>query len=414
MADLHLFDELCTAIRNSREEMIELQRILTAESALGPDSGGMGEWKKADALETWLEKHHFPKGQYFNAPDERAERGSRPNFIVRYPGQNHDRCIWIMTHLDIVPPGDLSLWHSDPYELVVEDDRIIGRGVEDNQQGLVASVFALKSLIDAEVVPPYDIALAFVADEETGSQYGLDYLVKNHSSLFGKDDIIIIPDAGNPAGTLIEIAEKTIFWLQFTVLGKQTHASRPDGGINAFRAGSYLIVALDDFFQSFTRENSLFEPPTSTFQPTMKEANVPNINTIPGKDVFCFDCRILPEEDLESVENGIDRICRLIEKEHRVTITRKIVQQTTAALPTPPESDVVQLLQKGIKDIIDAEGVPTGVGGGTVANFLRLQGIPVAVWSKHAQTAHQPNEYCLLENLVIDAQVFVSVFLMRR
>jgi succinyl-diaminopimelate desuccinylase len=52
-----------------------------------------------------------------------------------------------------------------------------------------------------------------------------------------------------------------------------------------------------------------------------------------------------------------------------------------------------------------------GIGGGTVAAFFRRAGLPAVVWMTVSQTAHQPNEFCLLTNLVGDAQVLAHVFL---
>ena len=48
-----------------------------------------------------------------------------------------------------------------------------------------------------------------------------------------------MPDAGNENGTMIEVAEKSILWLKFKILGKQTHGSMPEKGINAFKAASF-------------------------------------------------------------------------------------------------------------------------------------------------------------------------------
>jgi len=55
----------------------------------------------------------------------------------------------VLSHSDIVPPGDPSLWKSEPYELMVDGDRIVGRGVEDNQHGFVSSYLALKAILDS-------------------------------------------------------------------------------------------------------------------------------------------------------------------------------------------------------------------------------------------------------------------------
>ncbi|MCG6537839.1 MAG: peptidase dimerization domain-containing protein, partial [Syntrophales bacterium LBB04] len=96
-------------------------------------------------------------------------------------------------------------------------------------------------------------------------------------------------------GTLIEVAEKSLLWLRFTLSGKQCHASRPDLGINTLRATAQLILTLEKLRSFFNKKDRCFDIPISTFEPTLKEANVPNINTIPGQDIFCLDCRVLPD-----------------------------------------------------------------------------------------------------------------------
>ena len=142
-----------------------------------------------------------------------------------------------MTHMDIVPPGELAQWRGDPFKAWVEGGKIFGRGVEDNQQDLVASLFAVKAFQAENLKPSSNIGIALVADEETGSTKGIDYVLQ-HSQAFKKKDLIIVPDAGNKHGTLIEVAEKGILWLKFKTVGKQAHASTPDKGINSFKAAS--------------------------------------------------------------------------------------------------------------------------------------------------------------------------------
>ena len=54
--------------------------------------------------------------------------------MVTIPGADDSRRVWIMTHMDVVPPGDLNKWETDPWTAVEKDGRVYGRGVEDNQQ----------------------------------------------------------------------------------------------------------------------------------------------------------------------------------------------------------------------------------------------------------------------------------------
>jgi len=57
-----------------------------------------------------------------------------------------------MAHIDVVPEGDLYLWDTNPWEAVVKDGKIYGRGTEDNQQGLVSSVFTLRAFIEGNII----------------------------------------------------------------------------------------------------------------------------------------------------------------------------------------------------------------------------------------------------------------------
>ena len=314
-----------------------------------------------------------------------------------------------MSHLDIVPPGEPTLWESDPYTLVVKGDRLIGRGVEDNQQGMVASVIAASCVRELGLTPARTVKLLFVADEETGSDLGVQYLAA-HTDLFRAQDMALVPDSGSEDGSQIEIAEKSILWLRFRVRGRQCHASTPQKGINAFTAGSHLVVRLAALAELFPARDELFDPPVSTFTPTKKEANVPNINTLPGEDVFHLDCRVLPRESLDQVMAAITKICNGVAHDFGVSVDVQEVQKASSP-PTPANAPFVASVKRAIKAVYGVDGRTVGVGGGTVGAFLRKQGIPTVVWSRLAEAAHQPNEFCLLSNLMGDALVMAALML---
>jgi succinyl-diaminopimelate desuccinylase len=406
---MNALQELRTRMMEKRSQMIELQRDLTAVPALGPQNGGTGEWEKAEVLEKWLMRLGLGPCASYPAPDSRVPRGSRPNLVVTLPGRRPDSAFWIMSHLDIVPPGEPSLWESDPYTLVVMGDRLVGRGVEDNHQGLVSSVFAAVCLKEAGLTPERTVRLLFVSDEETGSEKGVQYLAAE-TNLFGKNDIALVPDGGSADGTEMEIAEKSILWLKFRVRGRQCHASTPQKGINAFEAGSHLVTRLGVLREQFAARDELFDPPVSTFTPTKKEANVPNINTLPGEDVFYLDCRVLPRENLDEVMKAIRVVCDQIQGEFGVGVAIHEVQRASSP-PTPADAPVISSLRKAIKAVYGVEGRIVGIGGGTVGAYLRLRGIPTVVWGKIAETAHQPNEYCLVDNLSGDSLVMALMML---
>lgn len=381
---------------------MELIRI----PAISPQNGGEGEQRKAERLMQILENARFDKIERYDAYDEGAPSKKRPNIIAYYNGENGPEKLWIITHLDIVPPGEESSWTiTKPFEPTMKEKRIYGRGSEDNGQSLIASIFAIKALVNLGIRPRRTVALAFVADEEQGSTYGIQHLIKQ--GLFNKSDLIIVPDGGNEDGSFIEIAEKSALWLRIRTIGVQTHASRPHKGLNAHRVGMEFALALDKVLhEKYPIRDEYFDPPESTFEPTMKDKNVDAVNIIPGEDVTYFDCRILPNYSLDEVLGNIQKLAGEFEQKTQAKIGIELLQKTVAPTPTSAKAPVVLKLEKAIKRVRGTEPRVGGIGGGTCAAFFRRIDFPAVVWSTIDETAHQPNEYAKIENLVNDAKIY--------
>jgi succinyl-diaminopimelate desuccinylase len=403
-------DKAFNWLDDSAQAMVELESLLSSVPAIAPESGGQGEMRKAEALIGWLGSKGIHEIERFDAPDPRVPGGRRPNILATIPGASDSGRIWIMSHLDVVPEGDRSMWETDPFKVLYKDGRVYGRGVEDNQQGIVSSIFAVLSIAAAGVLPAHTVKLLFVADEEVGSVYGIQYLVKTQK-LFRADDLIIIPDGGNARGTEIEVAEKNLCWLKVITKGKQCHGSTPDEGANAFLAACDFALrahALEESF--FTARDPLFQPDRSTLSPTKKEANVPNINTIPGDDVFYLDMRILPQYPIDAAIAELSKLMRAIEAEYGVKMSYEIAQRSESKA-TAPDAPIVKRLAGAVKEVYGVDAKPIGIGGGTVGAHLRNEGLDCVVWARLDETAHQPNESASLENLIGDAKVFVSLML---
>lgn len=398
-------------IEKSVPQMVELQKLLTAHPAIAPESGGTGEAKKANALVEWLQKHTPFVVESYPVQDERVPEKVRPNVLATLPGTDRSRAFWVLTHLDVVPPGDLSQWNTDPFVVEEKEGRLYGRGTEDNQQGMVSSIFAALALSEQSITPPLDVKLLFVSDEEVGSTYGIKALLREYPNLFGKADFFLVPDGGSPDGSIIEIAEKSLLWVKYVVEGKQVHASLPHLGKNAFLAGSDLVLRLSQELSArYADKDPIFDPPISTFSPTKKEANVPNVNTIPGLDIFYFDCRVLPRYSLDDVLSTMDALAREVEQEYGVTVKREILQKNESAA-TPSGSPLVKSLKAVLREVRGIEGREVGIGGNTVGVFLRQKGWDTVVWSTLEERAHMPNEYCIIENMVKDAEVMAHLML---
>ena len=394
-------------IDSLRAYAVDLMKELIRLKAVNPSFGGEGEYKRGEYLERLLKGLGLNVRRY-DIRDERAEGGVRPNIIALLEGEE-DRKLWIISHLDTVPEGDRSLWKSDPYTALVEGDKIYGRGAEDNCQAIVSSILVAKALVEAGIKPKLGLGLLIASDEEAGSEYGVERVLEEANPV-RKGDLIVVPDAGEPEGDFIEVAEKSILWLKLTVIGKQGHASLPEEALNAHRIGMRLCLTIDSLLhEEFNGVDPLFTPPTSTFEPTRKEENVGNVNTIPGRDVTYFDCRILPCYKIDDVLRRIKEVGEAFERIYGAKVRVEVVQKAEAPPPTDPNSEVVVKLKEAIKRVRGIEARVGGIGGGTFAAAFRKRGYNAAAWCTVDKTAHQPNEYCKISNLLADAKVFATV-----
>ena len=384
-----------------------LGKIIEIKS-VNPSFGGPGEFNKASYIINVLSKIGVSKILKFEIKDDRVPEGKRINVVARIEGKDKGRTLWIISHMDTVPEGDIRLWRTDPYKPLIVEDKIYGRGSEDNGQAIVSSLLVAKLLKELNLTPEINLGLAFVSDEEAGSKYGIETLLNNE--IFKKNDLILVPDAGSPKGDFIEIAEKSILWLKFTIIGKQAHASMPESAINAHRIGAKLLIFVDEILHSiFSEKDSLFNPPYSTFEPTKKENNVDNINTIPGTDVFYFDCRVVPKYKISNIIGTIGKVCKLFEETYKVKIKINPIAKLEAPPSTDPNSEIVIKLKRAIKLVKNIDARIGGIGGGTFAAHFRKRGFDAAVWSTLDDTAHQPNEYAKISNVINDSKVFSTM-----
>jgi succinyl-diaminopimelate desuccinylase len=387
-------------------EMVNTLMKLIRIPAIGPESGGEGECKKAQVLMQILSEVGFDKIEGYDSVDPRVPSGKRPNIVAYLNGETDRPRLWIVTHLDVVPPGDETLWTvTKPFEPLLKDGAVYGRGSEDNGQSVVASIYAAKALKQLGIKPKRTLVLAFVADEEQGSTMGIQHLIKQ--DIFRSDDLILVPDSGNPQCDFIEVAEKSILWFKVTTIGKQTHASLPEKGLNAHRIGMQVALSLDSMLHNrYDLKNDYFSVPISTFEPTRKDRNVEAINIIPGEDVVFFDCRIIPDYNVDNMLSDIYHVTQEYEKKTGAKINVEVVQKQVSPHFTNANTAIIDLLKKTLKQAKNIEATVGGIGGGTCAAFFRKYGIQAAVLSTIDEVAHQHNEYSKVQNLVQDAKIF--------
>jgi len=401
--------EIMHSIEQKRDRMVEDLIKICSIPAVNPNFGGQGEYDRMQWLMKYLEGNSIPYS-VIEVADDNVKEKKRLNLVVKLDGtEKTEKTLWFFSHVDTVAAGDLCAWETDPFNPIIKEGKIYGRGIEDNGQAIICSLYTCLTLLEKGIRAKCNLGFVFVSDEESGSEYGLKALVK--MGMFKTGDEAIVPDSGNHDGSFIEIAEKSILWVKFTVLGKEGHASFPHLGINASSVASHFAVELEDRLKNiFSQKDDLFDPPYSTFELTQKFANVDSPNVLPGKDVFVIDMRVLPTYKLSEVIKEINCMSSIYEYRYKVKIKYEFLQRVDSPEPTPRDSEIVRnlessLLEYGVKAAVG------GIGGGTCAAALREIGIPAIVWSTVDELAHQPNEYAIIDNLVKDTKIFVSTVL---
>ncbi|EQD59827.1 succinyl-diaminopimelate desuccinylase / N-acetylornithine deacetylase, partial [mine drainage metagenome] len=155
-----------------RNEIIGYAKRILPIKSISPESGGKGEGERADEICKILDEMGRKN---YTRYDTKDKSGSIRSNIVLKIG-NTERTLWLISHIDTVPEGDKTLWTKEPFAATIEGDKIYGRGSSDDCQAVFLSLMLAKRIKEGSL--RYNLGLAFVADEELGSVYGIQYLLK--------------------------------------------------------------------------------------------------------------------------------------------------------------------------------------------------------------------------------------------
>lgn len=134
-------------------------------------------------------------------------------------------------HLDVVP-ADASAWSVDPFEGVVRDGMLWGRGAVDMKDMVAMILQAVAELVTAGERPRRTVILGFFADEEAGGVYGAHWLVDHHPELFAGAAYAISEVGGfsvtldGKRAYLLQTAEKALLWVRLRATGTAAHGSQ--------------------------------------------------------------------------------------------------------------------------------------------------------------------------------------------
>lgn len=148
--------------------------------------------------------------------------------ISRPTGTAKGRSLILNGHIDVVPPGNESAWTNPPFQPVVRDGRLYGRGAGDMKAGIVAYVAAMRALARLGYRPAADVFLQSVIEEECTGNGALACLHRGYRA-----DAAIIPE---PFNHTLMTAQLGVMWFTVNIAGKPTHVLNTSAGMSAIEA----------------------------------------------------------------------------------------------------------------------------------------------------------------------------------
>jgi acetylornithine deacetylase len=232
--------------------------------------------------------------------------GRDPVAAVHRPRQAIGRSLMLQGHIDVVPEGAEELWTTPPYDPVIRDGRMYGRGAADMKAGVASSLMALKALKLAGFQPAAELQIAAVIEEECTGNGALAVM-----QALPKPDACLIPEPGT-GGPALYIAEVGVVWAWVSVIGKPVHVRDMQAGVNAIEAA----MAIAGRFKAYEDEMNRGEHRHPSFAADNHPINI-NLghieggewnSSVPNKAKIGLRVGVMPGRSCRSVAADIERI----------------------------------------------------------------------------------------------------------
>ena len=395
---------------------------------------------KLISFETWLSSSEYPNQKIKDAlsfMEEIAKRDGIKSYIddEGYYGYieigSGEELIGILTHIDVVPPGDLGKWNTPPFVLTEKNGKLFGRGTSDDKGPLMLLYYLLKELKDEKLNKR--IRLIFPTNEESSWKGVSKYNELEEKPIFG-----ITPDSSFPVTFLerevlqVELSSKgTGSWSiksgvaanvvpaeamyingdnKIISKGKSVHAMNPQLGINAVYKLLEEVKGLDHPLVNFINKELNGEYHGQTIFNKLIEDDYAKITVNLGivdinKDnsKIIVDMRIPITSSAKEVEEVFKQ------KSKQYGFNYKGGKQH-AKVYIPEDNWVIKDLVDSYTEVIGKKLKPQASGGGTYAKAMNnvVAYGPLMPWAKH--TEHQYNEHIDIEDYIKAYDIYKNLF----
>lgn len=352
------------------QTLAELVRINSVNNSY---EGGPGEKECAACVRRFFEQRGIEVWEQEVFP-------GRNNVIARVAGRDSSRRIVFEAHMDTVSIKGMTI---DPFDPVIRDGRLHGRGSVDDKAGLAAMMHAVAEIHASGEPPPCELWLAAVVDEE----FSFRGVVKLCEGL--KADAAVVAE---PTEFRCVIASKGVLRWRIRTKGKAAHSSKPHLGINAITAMSRVVLALqEDHERMQAAVHPLLGPGTCNVGVIHGGVQV---NFVPDEAVIEIDRRLLPGEEIEAVLAHYQFLLDDLMKTHPDVIAemeKPMLQDWS--FQTDENTPLVQLARDVLRGMKREDGVCGVPFGSDASKFSRL-GIPTILFGPGSiDQAHAAVEY---------------------
>ncbi len=309
---------------------------------------------------------------------------SRSSLVASY-GNGEGKTLCFNGHLDVVPANNQG-WTSDPFEAVVKDGKIFGRGSCDMKGGIAAMLAASKKLVDEHKEIKGRLVLTFVADEELDN-LGM-HSILDFPEVKTADYVVI----GEPTSLNINIAHRGTARYIIKVKGKSCHSSKPQEGINAVYKMCAVINEIERHNEALALIKHEILPPPSIAVVMIDGGEKDNI--IPGECSIRVDRRLIPGDTKESVKKELTELLERIKSKDSQLDYEITPYIYLASGEVKKDSDVVRTVEAAYVDCFEKNPVVCEFQATCEQTLLTTKGIPTLIFGPGSiDQAHTINEF---------------------
>lgn len=304
-------------------------------------------------------------------------------------------------HTDVVPPGPLDQWQSDPFDPQVRDGMLYGRGACDMKGSLAAMVTATEAFLGDRPDHMGSIAFLITSDEEGPARDGTLRVVETLEARSEKIDWCLVgePSSRERLGDSIKNGRRGSINGWLTVLGRQGHVAYPQRALNPLHAFAPALAAL--VAEEWDRGNDFF-PPTS-FQIANLNMGTGADNVIPGLLTAQFNLRFSTELDEAAIRRRVEAIL------DRAGLDYRLDWRLSGNPFLTPAGALVDAACGAIAEVIGIETELSTAGGTSDGRFIAPTGAQVLELGPVNATIHQIDERVGVEELDQLSGIYRSV-----